>query len=39
MSDLEQIINEAFDNRDSISSSTTGPIRDSVYLTLDRLDE
>ena len=38
MSDLEKLINDAFDNRNSISSSTTGPIRDSVNLTLDRLD-
>ena len=38
MKDLEKIINDAFDNRDSVSLSTTGPIRDSVNSTLEKLD-
>ena len=38
MSDLEKIINNAFDNRDSINFETKGPIRDAVNLTLDELD-
>ena len=38
MSDLERIINEAFNNKDSISLSTSGIIRDSVNLTLEKLD-
>ena len=38
MSDLENIINEAFNNKDEISLSTTGKIRDAVNLTLDKLD-
>ena len=38
MSDLEKIINDAFDNRDSINFETKGPIRDAVNLTLDELD-
>ena len=38
MSDLEKIINDAFDHKDSISLSTTGTIRDSVNLTLEKLD-
>ena len=38
MSDLEKIINEAFNNKDSISLSTTGTIRDSVNSTLEKLD-
>ena len=38
MSDLETIINEAFDNRNSINFGTVGPIRDAVNLTLDELD-
>ena len=38
MNDLKKIINDAFDNRDSISLSTTGLIRDSVNLTLEKLD-
>ena len=39
MSNLEKIINEAFDKRDSITLSTTGSIRDSVNLTLEKLDK
>ena len=38
MRDLEKIINDAFDNRDSVSLATTGPIRDSVNSTLEKLD-
>lgn len=38
MSDLETIINEAFDNRNSINFGTVGSIRDAVNLTLDELD-
>ena len=38
MSDLETIINEAFNNRNSINFGTVGPIRDAVNLTLDELD-
>ena len=38
MKDLEKIIIEAFDNRDIISISTTGKIREAVDLTLDKLD-
>ena len=38
MSDLETIINEAFDNRNSINFGTVGPIRDAVNLTLNELD-
>ena len=38
MSNLENIINTAFDNIDTISLKTTGSIRDAVNLTLDQLD-
>jgi 2,3,4,5-tetrahydropyridine-2-carboxylate N-succinyltransferase len=38
MSELEKIINDAFDNKDSVSTSTTGPIREAVNNTLDLLD-
>ena len=38
MNDLKNIINEAFDNRDTISLNTTGSIRDAVNSTLDQLD-
>jgi 2,3,4,5-tetrahydropyridine-2-carboxylate N-succinyltransferase len=38
MKDLEATINTAFENRDSISLSTDGPIRDAVNLTLEQLD-
>jgi 2,3,4,5-tetrahydropyridine-2-carboxylate N-succinyltransferase len=39
MNDLEKIINEAFENIDTMSLSTTGPIRDAVNLTLNKLDK
>ncbi|MCT4655849.1 MAG: 2,3,4,5-tetrahydropyridine-2,6-dicarboxylate N-succinyltransferase [Cohaesibacter sp.] len=35
---LETIINEAFDNRDSISTSTQGEIRDAVEAALNLMD-
>jgi len=38
MSELETIINEAFDNKDTLSSNTSGSIRDAVNLTLEKLD-
>ena len=38
MSDLEKIINDAFEDRASISLSTKGVVRDSVNLTLEKLD-
>ena len=38
MKNIEKIINEAFDNKDTISHSTTGKIREAVNLTLDNLD-
>ena len=38
MSELEKIINDAFDNKDSVSTSTTGHIREAVNNTLDQLD-
>ena len=38
MNELEEIINDAFDNRDTISHSTEGPIRNSVNSTLEKLD-
>ena len=38
MNDLEKIIDDAFENREAISLSTTGPIRDSINLTLEKLD-
>ena len=38
MSDLEKIINKAFENKDSISLDTEGSIRESVNLTLEKLD-
>ena len=38
MNNLENIINEAFDKRDSISLKTTGSIRNAVNSTLDQLD-
>jgi 2,3,4,5-tetrahydropyridine-2-carboxylate N-succinyltransferase len=39
LSGLEQIIEAAFDNRDQISVSTKGEIRDSVNTALDLLDK
>ena len=38
MSELKKIINDAFENREAISISTTGTIRDSVNSTLEKLD-
>ena len=38
MNDLEKIINQAFDDKDNISSSTTGEVKDAVNLTLNKLD-
>ena len=38
MNNLENIINEAFDNKDSISLKTSGSVRDAVNSTLDQLD-
>lgn len=37
-SDLEKTINDAFDARDTISTSTTGIVRDAVNEALDLLD-
>ena len=39
MSDLKNIINDAFENKKEISLTTTGRIRDAVNSTLDQLDE
>ena len=39
MSDLKNIINDAFENKEAISLTTTGRIRDAVNSTLDQLDE
>ena len=39
MSDLKNIINDAFDNKTAISLTTTGRIRDAVNSILDQLDE
>ena len=39
MSSLEEIINIAFENRDDVTASTEGEIRDSVNNTLDDLDK
>ncbi len=38
MSDLEQIINKAFDNKENINLNTKGEIRDAVDNTLNQLD-
>ena len=38
MSDLENIINNAFDDRESINTNTSGEIRDAVNNILDQLD-
>jgi len=38
MSELEKIINEAFENKETISVNTSGSIRDAVNLTLEKLD-
>ena len=39
MSSLEEIINIAFENRDDVTASTEGEIRDAVNNTLDDLDK
>ena len=39
MSSLEEIINSAFENRDHVTTSTEGKIRDAVNNTLDDLDK
>ena len=39
MSDLKNIINDAFENKGTISLTTTGRIRDAVNSILDQLDE
>lgn len=38
MSELEQIINEAFEKKEGVSLDTKGPLRDAVNLTLNQLD-
>jgi len=38
MSELEKIINDAYENHNDISTSTTGPIREAVNSTLEQLD-
>ena len=38
MSDLEKIINDAFENRDNINVNTAGDIRNAVDETLNKLD-
>ena len=38
MSDLENIINSAFENRENINVNTSGEIRDAVNNTLSQLD-
>ena len=38
MSDLENIINNAFDDRENINTNTKGEIRDVVNNTLNKLD-
>jgi 2,3,4,5-tetrahydropyridine-2-carboxylate N-succinyltransferase len=38
-SDLETLINHAWDNRDGITPATTGPERDAVEAALDLLDQ
>ena len=39
MSNLENIINKAFDDKESINNNTTGEIREAVNNTLDQLDK
>lgn len=39
LSSLEKIINQAFDDRDNVSVSTTGDIADAVVQTLSLLDQ
>ena len=38
MSDLEKIINDAFDDRENINVNTSGDIRNAVDDTLNKLD-
>ena len=38
MSDLEKIINDAFEDRDNINVNTSGNIRNAVDETLNKLD-
>jgi 2,3,4,5-tetrahydropyridine-2-carboxylate N-succinyltransferase len=38
MTDIEQIINDAWDDREQITAATTGAIRNAVMDTLDALD-
>ena len=38
MNNLEELINDAFENKDRLSVTTTGSIRDAVLETLDKLD-
>ena len=38
MIELEQLINDAFENKESVSISTSGPIRDAIENTLNQLD-
>lgn len=38
LSSLEETIETAFDNRDNVSASTRGPVRDAVEAALDMLD-
>jgi len=38
MSDLEKIINDAFEDRDNINVNTAGDIRNAVDETLNKLD-
>ena len=39
MSNLENLINKAFDDKESINNNTTGEIREAVNNTLDQLDK
>ena len=38
MIEIEQLINDAFENKESVSISTSGPIRDAIENTLNQLD-
>jgi 2,3,4,5-tetrahydropyridine-2-carboxylate N-succinyltransferase len=38
MDDLKRTIEEAWEARDGISTTTTGPVRDAVWETIERLD-
>ena len=38
MSELENIINNAFENKENINAKTSGEIRDAVNDTLNQLD-